>query len=101
MKSRSSSRFVVSPRAEGDLVDIWDYSADRWGAERADRYLREIQRAIEMAAADPLVGHPCDEVRVGYRKLPVASHVLFYRDHPVGIDVVRVLHQRMDFDRHL
>jgi len=40
--------------------------------------------------------------RAGYRKLAAGSHVLFYRVMSEGdIDVVRVLHRRMDVDRHL
>jgi plasmid stabilization system protein ParE len=27
--------------------------------------------------------------------------VLFYRKAPEGVEVVRILHQRMDFQRHL
>jgi plasmid stabilization system protein ParE len=27
--------------------------------------------------------------------------VLFYRKAPKGVEVVRILHQRMDFQRHL
>jgi toxin ParE1/3/4 len=44
----------------------------------------------------------CDDIRPGYRKLAAASHILYYRVTPDGvIDVVRVMHQRMDIDRHL
>ena len=46
-----------------------------------------------------LVG--CDDVRTGYRKYPAGSHLLFYRLTPDGIDIVRILLQRMDFERHL
>jgi toxin ParE1/3/4 len=51
-------------------------------------------------AADPRLGRTCDEVRPGYRKYPVGSHVVFYRIARGGIDVARILHQRMDFERH-
>lgn len=41
-------------------------------------------------------------IRPGYRKLSAGSHTLFYRVTGEGtIDVVRVLHQRMDVDRNL
>jgi toxin ParE1/3/4 len=52
-------------------------------------------------AADPHRGRCCDEIRPGYRKYPAGSHVLFYRLLPDGIDIVRILHRRMDFERHL
>ena len=52
-------------------------------------------------AADPRKGSACDDIRAGYRKFPVGSHVLFFREVDSGIDIVRILHSRMDFARHL
>jgi toxin ParE1/3/4 len=96
------SRYLLSPAAQADLEQIWDYTHDRWGVDQAEEYLRELQRAIERAAANPQIGRACDEIRRGYRKLVAGSHTLFYRVSAEGaIDVVRVLHQRMDVDRHL
>jgi toxin ParE1/3/4 len=64
--------------------------------------LRELQRAINRIAANQRIGRACDEIRPGYRKLAAGSHTLFYRVAAEDvIDVVRILHQRMDVDRHL
>lgn len=97
-----SPRYLLSPAARRDLDGIWDYTAERWGAEQAALYLRELQHAIGRAAANPLIGRSCEEIRPGYRKLAAGSHTLFYRIAAENIvDVVRILHQRMDIDRHL
>ena len=95
------SRYVLSPRARADLEDIWAYSARRWGTDQAEDYIRLVQSAIETAAEEPRRGRACDEVRKGYRSYPAGSHVLFYRNVKAGIDIVRILHSRMDFERHL
>lgn len=95
------NRYVVSPRAQADIVEIWDYTAERWGIDQAELYLRRIQTSIEAAAAEPKLGTSCDHIRTGYRKYPAGSHVLFYRTLDDGIDVVRILHARMDAGRHL
>jgi toxin ParE1/3/4 len=95
-------RYVVSPAAQADLSEIWDYTCEHWGSAQAEIYVREFQRSIERIAHHPLIGRPCDEVRAGYRRHAVGSHTLYYRI--VGddlVDVVRVLHKRMDVDRHL
>jgi toxin ParE1/3/4 len=92
--------YVLSPRAQVDLDEIWDYSASHWGDAQAEVYARQIQTPIELIAKTPHRGRPCDDIRPGYSKFAVGSHVLFYRLTDDGIDVVRVLHQRMDFDRH-
>lgn len=96
------SRYLLSPAARADLEDIWDYTRDQWDAEQAEAYLRVLQRAIERAAQDPRIGRTCDEIRAGYRKLAAGSHTLYYRLTRDGVvDIVRVLHQRMDAARHL
>lgn len=95
------SAYVLSPAARVDLDAIWNHGEAQWGALRAERYIREIQRAVETVAKDPRRGRPCDDVREGYFKFSVGSHILFYRCDGALIDVVRILHQRMDFDRHL
>jgi toxin ParE1/3/4 len=41
-------------------------------------------------------------VRAGCRKLAVGSHLMFHRVRDDGvIDIVRILHRRMDVARHL
>ena len=94
--------YVLSPRAQADLASVWDYSAERWGEGQAETYVRSIQAAIQTVSADPRRARPCDEIRAGYRRFVVGSHILFYRVVDGGVvDVVRILHQRMDVSRHL
>ena len=95
------NRYVLSPRALADVEDIWNYTAENWGEPQAELYIRQLQEAIEAVAADPRKARSCDDVRPGYRRYPVGSHVLFIRIVDGVVDVVRILHQRMDFMRHL
>ena len=94
-------RFVFKPRAHADLDEIWDYTADRWGLEQAETYIRRLWKDIQTVADKPSLGQECAEVRPGYRKYPSGSHVLFYRPTTDGIDIVRILHERMDYERHI
>lgn len=99
--SGSRPSYVLSPRAQADLDEIWDFTAATWGETQAVRYARVLQQAVEAAAADPRLGRPADDIRPGYFRCPAGSHVLFFRLTGTGIDVVRILHKRMDFGRHL
>src|SRR5437588_7711298 len=96
-----SGGYILSPRAQRDIEEIWDYTAKNWGDDQAESYVLAIQAAIETVARDPRRGRRCDDLRAGYRKYASGSHVLFYRLVETGIDIVRILHQRMDFDQHL
>ncbi|WP_096350673.1 type II toxin-antitoxin system RelE/ParE family toxin [Variibacter gotjawalensis] len=93
--------YVLSPRARDDLRAIWKFTAERWSVDQAERYTRQIQQAIETVSADPAAGRSCDLIRAGYRKFPAGSNVIFFRETPDAIDIVRILHARMDFERHL
>ncbi len=97
------SRYVLSPAAQADLEQIWDYTSQRWNDDHAEAYVRVIQHAVELVSDNPLIGRSCDEVRVGYRRHTAGSHTLYYRVRAGEelIDVVRILHKRMDVDRHL
>ena len=88
-------------KAVEDLNDISDYTLETWGPEQEVRYLKALDRALDRLAESPETGRACDWLREGYRKHLVGRHVVFYRLTAGGIEVVRVLHQSMDFERHL
>ena len=101
-----SGVYVLSPLALADLSGIWDYSYDRWGSDQADIYVLAIHSACEALAttvADgQFGGQSAAHIRLGYRKQIVGSHLLFFRCSSAGVvDVVRILHQRMDVAAHL
>jgi toxin ParE1/3/4 len=85
-----------SRSAERDLIDIWRYTADHWNAAQADRYLDEIEAAVDRLRDFPDSGIDSSHVRRGYRRLPVGSHRLYYRVSGAAVEIVRVLHARMD-----
>lgn len=91
----------LRPAAQRDLAEIWDYTRERWDADQADAYVREIAVALARIAEDPRRGRPCDEIREGYRRYGIASHHIFFVARSDGVDVIRILHQRMDPDRHV
>jgi toxin ParE1/3/4 len=66
-------RIEFTPRARRDIEDIWSRSRERFGVEKAEAYLRDIQRAAETVAEDPRRGRACDDIRVGYRKFSVGA----------------------------
>jgi len=93
--------FVLSPAAQADVDEIWDYTAENWGVDQAESYTRDIGDTCKELAAGSRSSRPVD-IREGYRKAFVGSHVLFFKTEDAGrIVVMRVLHQKMDAELHL
>lgn len=87
--------------AERDLIAIWRYTFEHWGAAQADAYLDEIEAALDRLRRFPKSGVDCGVLRTGYRRIKVGMHHLYYRVRGDRIDVIRVLDGRQDADRHL
>ncbi len=92
--------FFLRPKARADLEDIWHFTFEHWGEEQADHYIHDLDNAFQALAAMPEKGRPCDDIREGYRRHTVGKHLIFYRQTVKGIEIVRILHQRMDPDLH-
>jgi len=95
------AEYRLTPAAQQDLDDIFDYTAREWGLAQAIRYVDLIEAALGDLAARPRSAPPCDDVRPGYRRRQVQRHVLYVREEPYGVSVVRIMHDRMEPRRHL
>lgn len=94
--------FVLSERAKSDIQSIGDHTEEKWSEEQAERYIRLILSECRDLANKPLVGRSYEPIRPGLRGYPCGKHVIFYRVLSTDkVRIVRVLHERMDFPRHL
>lgn len=90
--------FVLSPRAQQEIAEIWLYTADNWGADQADTYVLGIERDLEAAAA----GSPLARSIDGRWRIRSGHHLCVFEKRGDGaIYVIRVLHERMDVKRQL
>lgn len=92
--------YLLSPLAAADLEEIWLYTCRTWSLEQADSYHGSLVAAFEGLAAGHKKGRSVD-IREGYFRYAVGAHLIFYRMTGTRIDVIRVLHQRMDASRRL
>ena len=92
--------FRLSPAAKADLRQIWRYTVRRWSLEQAETYQDQLYAAFEGLAVGTKKGRDVD-VRPGYLKDPAGSHIVYFRDRGDRIEIIRILHGRMDAMRHL
>lgn len=90
--------YRLTPEAEQDLRGIWLYTRSTWGLKKANDYLTQLESCFTGLCENPELGRRRDEIRLGYRSVPQKQHVVFYRDNDQQIEIVRVLHGRMDVD---
>lgn len=92
---------TLRPRARRDLRAIWRYTADRWDAGQADAYLKQVIADIRKLSGADRRTRSADTLYPGLCRIRSGSHVIFFLIDPDRIDVVRILHERMDFAARL
>jgi toxin ParE1/3/4 len=112
------ARFRLSDLAGFDVADILKTSAALHGEQARIRYRGLLSAAFRRIAAEPEgpLSMARDELAEGLRSLhlrhcksesqeaPVASpvHIVFFRRASDGqVEIIRVLHERMELSRHL
>jgi toxin ParE1/3/4 len=112
------ARFRLARPAQIDLANILATSAERWGAEGRLKYAAVLADAMRQVAAEPHgpLTRKRPDLRSGVRSFHVRYarrsaegarvrrpvHVLYYRVAEEGvIQIIRVLHERMEPSRHL
>ncbi|MEX0717605.1 MAG: type II toxin-antitoxin system RelE/ParE family toxin [Planctomycetaceae bacterium] len=65
------------------------------------RLIERIRRACRRLADSPDLGIRHDEVVEELRIWPVRRYLVFYRPHPAGIEVLRIIHGARDWERLL
>ena len=87
-QSRSKSHCSFYPKA--------------WGKDQRKIYVQQLDDAFHKPADTPLAGKPCDHIKTGYKKFPVGSHIIFFTQKPnASIQIVRILHKRMDVEPNM
>lgn len=92
-------RLAVTRRAANDLRTIRRYTRKHWGAAQASDYEEAIHVALETLREYPEIGKARDDLRPNLRSHPVLSHVIVYRVDGDTLNVLRIVHQRMDILR--
>lgn len=94
--------FSLTNKAIADVLEIGRYTEEHWGQVQRDKYLSLIDGSFSSIAQNSTQGRDCSDIKTGYRKKNIGSHVIFYRQIADDkIQIVRVLHGRMDYASHL
>lgn len=93
--------FKITKAAVRDLEDIWTFTKKTWTEQQADRYYQLIVDEIQFIVKNPYLGIQYEKIRAGYRASKVKSHLIFYRFQDDHVEIIRILHVRMNLPDHL
>lgn len=95
-------KYILTKKALEDIDKIWIYTAENWSQEQADRYYNLLLDEIEYIVTNFEMASDFGKIRKSYKYSKVKSHLIFFKkDKNNEIEVVRVLHERMDIENRL
>ena len=97
------AKISLSRKAVADLDCIWDYTVETWSEEQAVIYYRQIYTTIQGLNSLPVfLEKGYDVIKPGLSGYKIGHHIVFYKKYQDGsICVDRILHEKMDYQRHL
>ena len=95
------AKYRISAIAIKDLDEIWEYTFTNWSKDQADRYHNLIINEIEFVTENRTSGKSMEHVKKGYLVTYVKSHMIFFKRNKGILEVIRVLHQKMDVESNL
>lgn len=91
------TRYLLTPAADADIEEIWQYVAANSGSPRADTLEDELHAAMERLGEMPGIGHlRHDLADEALRFLGVHKFLIIYRPDTRPVQIIRVLHGARD-----
>jgi toxin ParE1/3/4 len=87
--------------ARADLKSIRRYSSRAWGADRTAVYMAALGDTMKRLLTGTMVSRKRDDLRDGLQMATSGRHCIFFEADQSRVLVLRVLHDRMDYRRHL
>lgn len=95
------AKYVLSPAAQENLINIKTYSIKTFGKKRTTVYLKALRDRMRVLSESPLTGVTRGEIKIGYYSYFEGSHTIYYRITKTHIDIIDILHQSMEPSIHL
>ena len=90
------AKYKLTNKAVDDLTQIWNYTTDRWSENQADKYYQMLLDNFNDVANNPDLGKNYNGVIESLLGFRAGQHIIFYRKIDDEIEIIRILHERMD-----
>lgn len=93
--------YKVSGKAESDLTKLYEYGIETFGLKQAQAYLIGMHDMFQILSDNVNFGRDASEFILSLKRFSYKSHSIFYLATDIGILIVRVLNQSMDYENNL
>lgn len=93
--------YRTTRRADQDIIGIYLHGCRNFGQDQAERYHEGLAAIFDLIAANPRMARERPEFTPPVRLHPYRSHLIVYVLDDPEVLIVRVLHGRQDWERHL
>jgi toxin ParE1/3/4 len=97
----ANKKFYIRETANKDLNNIFIYSVETFGVDRAEEYIGDLVTAFQSLADNYRQGKDYSHIHTNLYAWNVVSHVIYYKPTDDGVSIYRVLHKSMDYKKHL
>lgn len=97
------AEYHITRKAVQDLTAIWEYTLNTWSESQADIYYHDLVNTFNEIASRPILfDREYAEIQNGLYGRKCNRHIVFYKiAEDDVVEIVRILHERMDIRRWL
>jgi len=93
--------YKLSGKSESDIANMFEYGIETFGIIQAQKYFYGIHDVLQVLAENTNLGRDASEFTPSLKRFSYKSHTIFYLNTTIGIFVIRVLGQSMDYNKNL
>ena len=93
--------YRTTRQADQDIIDIYLRGCREFGQPHAERYHAGLAETLDLIGDNPRAARERSEFDPPVRLHPYRSHLIIYLLDDGGVLIVRVLHGRQEWEKHL
>ena len=92
------AKFFLTRRAGLDLLEVEEFSMEKWGEPQSGIYMSELYEAFDKISENPGIGKIRQHRAFPFYMAPAGSHFAIYKPFKDGVIIAKVVHGRQNIE---
>ena len=101
LQKEKMASYILSNKAVEDLSTIWNYSFEAWSEKQADKYYYMLLDFCQDLVDGKILGKHYPEIDLELFGCRAVQPIVFYKKTNNRIEIIRILHSRMDLKNRI